>query len=102
MINQTTKNFTIDDLKAMLHQNGELLIEAVMRIAALEKLLVSKGLCTEAEILQHMQDNYAIVLDKLKESSGDGNVVADNDEETLPKSNEALVFTEETAADNSD
>lgn len=59
-------------LSDYLGQNGQIVVDLVMRVAALEKMLVEKGLLTDEEIQQKVGDTYSeLVIKAAKVSQED-------------------------------
>ena len=59
-----------DNLSKYLSQNGEIVIDLVMRTAALERLLIDKGLFSEQEIQEEVQKTYSKLADKARDNLG--------------------------------
>ena len=60
-----------EDLNQYLSKNGEIVIDLVMRVAALENLLKSKNLFDEKEISNEVQATYSILAQRAKENLAD-------------------------------
>ena len=64
-----------ENLNDYLSKNGEIVIDLVMRTAALEKILIRNNLFSEEEIQEEVKKTYGNLADKAKAAMGvqDGN-----------------------------
>lgn len=60
-------------LSDYLSQNGQIVIDLVMRVAALERILVEKGIFKEEEIQKQVGDTYAELAAKAAKAEAKGN-----------------------------
>ena len=59
-----------ENLNDYLSKNGEIVIDLVMRAAALEKILIKNNLFSEEEIQEEVKKTYANLADKAREAMG--------------------------------
>lgn len=59
-----------EKLNEYLSKNGEIVIDLVMRAAALEKILISKNIFSEEEIQAEVKKTYEALADKAKQNLG--------------------------------
>jgi hypothetical protein len=63
-------------LNEYLSQNGEIVIDLVMRIASLEKVLVAKGVLTEQEVQDTVNLSYKELISKTADVTSKTNPIS--------------------------